>query len=364
MRGDASRALDALRNAPTMFFVVFAASSKTSTIPGITAAGPTPEATLYTPTLDIEYLVTGRPLTMDVIPVTPEGIPTPAVVTRASLQLVNDARIVVVDAGVYREPLIPHVKLPSRRVGGRIDVEPALPPGTASKLYEEAKLLAHMLVGKAGNATTLVVGETIPAGTTTAMCIMEGLGFNAAGRVSSSMPGNPHNLKQQVLRAALERSGLRRGDNPFKVIEEVGDPLHVSVAGFVAGAVEKGATVILAGGTQMASVLAILSRLGIDTSRVAVATTRWLIDDPSSDLPGLIAEIAPDTPLIAVDISFHDAPYKGLRAYEEGYVKEGVGMGGAMLAALVRGGRAPREVVEAAYSEYARLVGNDSKARG
>ena len=356
-RGDASRALRALRESPVYIFTVFAASTKTSTIPGITAAGPSPEATLYTPTLDVEYLVTGRPLTLDVIPVTPEGIPTPAVVSRASLRLVPDRRVVVVDAGAWYEPRIPVERLPSRRPGGRIDVEDALPRGTSERLYREAGVLADSLLS--GNEV-VVVGETIPAGTTTAAAIIEGLGFHALGRVSSSMPGNPHDLKRRVVEAALGRLGGER--DPFTVNDVLGDPLHVSVAGFASAALEKGAAVILAGGTQMAAVLAVLARLGVDTSRLTVATTRWLLEDPTSDLPGLLAEIAPRAALIAADVSFADAPHPGLRRYEEGYVKEGVGMGGAMVSAIVRGGATPERVTEEVYKEYERLTRSSRSA--
>jgi len=351
LSGDASKHIEALRRSPCFYFIVFAASTLTSTIPGITAAGPSPEATLYTPTLDVEYLVAGRPLTLDVIPVTPEGIPTPALVTRAALSLVKDARILVVNAGLRYEPRVPVAVLPSRRVGGRIDEGDALPRGTARRLYEEARLLAHMLA-RAG--TALVVGETIPAGTTTALAILEALGYRALGRVSSSMPNNPHGLKEGVVRRALSR--LRGSEDVFERIDSVGDPLHVSVAGFVTGALESGASVILAGGTQMVSVLGILARLGVDTGSVAVATTRWLVEDPTSDIAGLLREVSPHTPLIASMLSFGDAPFEGLRAYERGYVKEGVGMGGAVLAALVRGGASLEEVKRRVYDEYSRVT--------
>jgi len=62
------------------------ASTKTSTIPGISLAGQAPLFTLFTPTLDVEYLYHGAPVSFPVIPTTPEGIPTPAIIT---LQLLN-----------------------------------------------------------------------------------------------------------------------------------------------------------------------------------------------------------------------------------------------------------------------------------
>jgi len=61
-----------------LIIIVFIASTETSTILGLSVAGATPEATLYTPALDVEYLTLGRPLSANVVPVTPTGVPTPA----------------------------------------------------------------------------------------------------------------------------------------------------------------------------------------------------------------------------------------------------------------------------------------------
>ena len=41
----------------------------------------------------------------------------------------------------------------------------------------------------------IVVGESIPGGTTTALAVLRALGIDARFKVSSSMPENPHNLK-------------------------------------------------------------------------------------------------------------------------------------------------------------------------
>lgn len=339
-------------------FVLFIGSTRTSTIPGISIAGPTPEATLYTPTLDAEYLLAGRPLSMGVVPVSPEGVPTPALVSRVVLKLLG-VPAVVVDSGAYLEPRIPHVRLPSRVVGERIDLGRALPPGTARRLYEEARLLG----GSLGGRLDFIVGESMPGGTTTAMAIMEALGFRARGRVSSAGPRNPHDLKVRVYEEGLKASGLEApARDPFAAVDALGDPLHVSIAGFVAGAVEAGSRVVLGGGTQMCSVLAILSRLGVDLrGRVALATTRWLAEDDSSDVAGLLSEVYPGVPLIVSDVDFSGSRYRGLRMYEEGYVKEGVGMGG--LLALARESGIPAgAVLEAVEEEYSRVAGLASEA--
>jgi len=308
-------------------FTLFIGSTKTSTIPGISIAGATPEATLYTPTLDAEYLLAGRPLSLDVVPVSPEGVPTPALVSRALLRLLGVPALVV-DTGSYIAPKIPYVALPSRVVGERVDSGRALPPGGAARLYEEARLLGKSLA----RGLDVVVGESIPGGTTTAMSIMEALGFRARGRVSSAGPANPHELKTDVYERGVRASGIKPpAEDPFRVVDALGDPLHVSIAGFVAGAVEAGARVVLGGGTQMCSVLGILRRLGVDLrGRVVLATTHWIVVDETSDIKGLLSEVYPGVPLVVSRLDLSGSRFKGLRMYEEGYVKEGVGMGGLL----------------------------------
>jgi len=342
--------------------VVFIASTRVSTIPGISVAGPSPEATLYTPALDLEYLVLGKPRSAEVVPVTPDGIPTPAVLTRAVANLTK-LRVLAVDAGSYLRPRIPAVVIPGGVVGGRVDIEDALPRGTARELFESSVTLGRML----GSPDFLVVvGESMPGGTTTAMVTMEVLGFRAAGRVSSSSPRNPHDIKRRVLQLALERASLKPpvGD-VFTAIDVFGDPLHISIAGFVAGALERGSRILLAGGTQMGAVLAILKRLGVKLEgRVAIGTTRWVVEDGSSDILGLVSEIASEVPVLYSTISFGDSPFRGLRAYEEGYVKEGVGAGGCLVVASLIYGLGPEELKRAIYAEYERVLDLAEGGRG
>ncbi len=339
-------------------YLVFIASTRTSTIPGISVAGPSPEATLYTPALDVEYLVAGRPVTLNAIPVTPEGIPTPALLSRAALRLL-DLPTLVVDAGSFVEPRVPHVRLPSRTVGGFIGSEDALPPGTSRRLFEESRSLALALSGR---GLDFVVGESMPGGTTTALSTMEALGYRARFRVSSASPSNPHGLKVEVLERAFGRSGVSPPESDvFRVADLVGDPLHISIAGFVSGAVARGSRVLLAGGTQMCAVLAMLKRLGVELEgRLAVGTTGWLVSDAQSDAVGLARDVAPDVPLLAARMDFSDSPFEGLRYYDRGYVKEGVGAGG-LLTLLAARGWSKDDVKRVVYEEYARILGYEAR---
>ena len=337
-----------------VLFTVFGGSTATSTIPGISIAGPSPEATLYTPTLDLEYLVSGRPRTLDVIPVSPEGRPTPALISRSVVKLLGEGvSLLAVDSGLVHGLRVPHARIPSAVPGGRIDVEDALPEGAARRIYEDALLLGRTL---SPGFDAVMVGETIPGGTTTAAAIMEALGVRALGRVSSSSPYNPHELRARVVRAALERLG--RPLSVFNAVEHVGDPLHIAVAGFAVGAWERGVRVYLAGGTQMAAVATLVSKLRPEALEgIALATTRWIVEDRTSDIVGLVGDATGGrVPILYTTFSFAGSRFEGLRAYEEGYVKEGVGAGGSLVLAEARG-YSQEDILRAVEGEYERLIG-------
>jgi uncharacterized protein (TIGR00303 family) len=325
-------------------------STLTSLRPGVSIAGPSPEGTLYTPTLDLEYLALGMPRTLNIVPVSPEGLPTPAVLTRAVLQLV-DVPYLIVDAGTYYGIKAPHVKLPSARPGNDIAEQDALPPGTAAALFSEGESLGAMV---ARGHDLVLIGESIPGGTTVAAAVMTALGFEGVGLVSSASPDNPKVIKRQIVLRALSRA--KGVSDPLRLVDIVGDPVHVAMAGIASGALSRGAQVMLAGGTQMGAVLSIMRSLGrLDPSRVAVATTRWIAEDRSADIRAIAKDVGLGVRLLVADLDFSDSPYRGLAMYEEGFVKEGVGAGGTAVLANMLG--VSYDVMKRAiYEEYGRLL--------
>ncbi len=102
--------------------------------------------------------------------------------------------------------------------------------------------------------------------------------------------------------------------------------------------------VLLAGGTQMLAVYALAEALALTASlmnqysliwqpeQVVVGTTRWVAEDSTGDTVGLARKIG-TVPLLATGLSFATSCYPQLQAYEQGYVKEGVGAGGCAIAA-------------------------------
>ncbi len=326
-------------------------STLTSTIPNISLAGQMPLATLFTPALDAEYVYYGEPISLDIIPTTPTGIPTPAIITRVSLELSKQSYLFI-DAGSYIEPKIPLIQLRNRRVGGRIDLRDALPKGASEKLFKESRELIERL-GRGVDA--VLIGESIPAGTTTAMAILRAFGFEAEDLVSSSMKNNPLDLKKSVVDKAIKR--IRDQGDPFHINDVVGDPVHITIAGLVSGAMRNNSLVILAGGTQMLAVIALLKAIdGSRLERVVLATTKWIMKDRGDKIIEFIKKIAPEISVAYSDLGFEDSPHEGLRAYEEGYVKEGVGAGGTSLLAMAKG--VDRDhLIRSIYREYERIMG-------
>ena len=158
------------------------------------------------------------------------------------------------------------------------------------------------------------------------------------------MPQNAHPLKSQVVKQALAAAGLdgaQGSRSPLDVAAAIGDPMQPFVAGLAIGALEHGTPVLLAGGSQMAAVLALIVALersqgrSLDLDRIGIATTSWVARDPTADLAGLVSQIA-DVPVFASDLNFAASRHIPLRRYEDFLVKEGVGAGAAaVVAALV-----------------------------
>jgi uncharacterized protein (TIGR00303 family) len=314
-------------------FVCVIATTDTAAIPGISAAGATAELIPFTAAADAEYLAHGAARCIAGLPCNPLGPPGPALITLAALQLAMIPHVIV-NAGCCIAPDAPCIELGSEP-GGLI-TEGAAVPG-AQDLYARG----HQLGGKlARECDYLVIGESVPGGTTTALALLLALGVAAEGRVSSSMAANAHDLKTRVARGALDHLDAdHAAHDPLHAVATLGDPMQAVVAGLAVAAGESGLPILLAGGTQMIAVLALLHRLAAvgrapTPKALAVATTRWVVEDPTADPVGLLHEAGTE-PLLATRLSFARSRFSALRRYEEHLVKEGVGAGGAAIAAAL-----------------------------
>ncbi len=324
--------LHKLQNKDSLFLCVIA-TTLTSRIPGITGAGASPELTDYTPAADVELIIRGAPQCLPEIPQTVvggEAAPTPAVITKASLEMA-DIPFLVADAGSAVKPSIPYVNINDKQGGNIITGEAVSNP---VEIFNKGKILGKTLSKLTDH---LIIGESTPAGTTTALGVLEAMGYEAWGKVSGSTPENPHTLKRLTVERGLEAAGLmdELPLDPFQAVGVVGDPMIPAVAGITAGST---VPVTLAGGTQMTAVCAFLKEAikGFNFDDVSIATTIFVATDETADINYIARQIAPIN-IFAVDPGFEKSENQGLKKYTQGAVKEGVGAGGAMLAAQLKG---------------------------
>jgi uncharacterized protein (TIGR00303 family) len=338
---------DRLRGRRPTFCCVLA-HTDTCLIPGLSAAGVSEELRPLTPAADAEVVLLGTPRCLPTLPSNPSGAPGPAAITRAAIRL-GAMRASFAGVGLTVWPAAECRQI-DRRGGGSIERGHAVPP--ARDLYAAGVELGREL---ASDADYVVLGESVPGGTTTALALLLALGFAAEGRVSGSQPGNAHALKTQVAHAALRAAGLELGGgraDPLGALAQVGDPMQPVVAGAALGAIGAGKAVLLAGGSQMLAVAALIEALaGREAlTSLAVGTTRWIVKDPAADVLGLAAEISPTLAVLAANLDFSRSRHPSLHAYEQFMVKEGVGAGGTCVAAHLASG-ASIEALEAAIDD-------------
>ena len=311
-------------------FLCIISNTDTGKIPGLSAAGTTPELTDFTPGADAELVETNRIITMPELPEAPGGSPTPAVVTKAALNLTGINSLFVA-SGLRKKPAVPYVEL-GGQPGGDIRKERAVidPQG----IFERARRLGSKL---AALSDCIFIGESIAGGTTTALAVLRALGYRE--NVSSSFVSNPTQLKEQVAAEAMARAGVAPGslkDDPMEAIRELGDPMMPCALGLISALSRSrsGCRVVLAGGTQMAAVLALGKALGLEGD-ISIATTRYIMEDRSAGFRQIVE--ATGRPYYYADPGLQNSKIPGLQVYAQGYVKEGVGMGGASLLAGLYG---------------------------
>jgi len=372
--GTMSRLLERVASTENIDFCVCVGSTKTSDVEGMSAAGATPEDRRKTPGYDAEALILGRTSKGASLPVSPEGIASPVVLTRAGLGLTR-ARKNVVDCGTHYSPDV------EKQVAGRRVAE-CLSSGKAMPIEHVRQLYAFGIeVGKkfASSSELLVVSECVPAGTTTAKALLTGLGYETMGCLSSSMQITNHLARMRLVESGLIGSGLKDliacGDpattlsnlqDPLRVIAAMGDPMQPVVAG-MARAASASIPVILAGGSQMLAVYALMKAMYFAPSaansaddirgninNVGVITTKWVAFDRNARVPDLAAAI--QAPFACSMPDFSKSRHTGLQAFEQGHVKEGIGAGASMALAHLSGGCNEEKIVATIDATYDQMV--------
>jgi len=318
--------------------------TETCEISGITIAGSNPDVLKFTPPADAEYLHFGYCKSINEIPMTPDGKPTPALLTKVALE---SAKIphVIINAGSIVTPKMPYFET-GLKPGKNISKTNAMDRASVLHAIEYGKIIGKTL---ASVTNCLVIGESIPGGTTTAMAVMKSLGIDA--QVSSSMPENPIQLKNKVVTNALKR--LDPSDDVYEIVSKVGDPMIPLVSGMISVASEL-THVLLAGGTQMSAVLAFAKKIGFNKNNVAIGTTSYILNDKTANFLPIIKKIA-DIPVLIINPNLEKTTIKGLKSFSEGFVKEGAGAGGAMIASMLKTNIDSKEMLELIEKEYNRI---------
>ncbi|MGJ5673062.1 MAG: nicotinate mononucleotide-dependent phosphoribosyltransferase CobT [Nostochopsis sp.] len=354
--------------------------TETGLIPGISAAGLTSEDRKYTAIADAEFLYYGAehkpqyplpPLTAGASPV---------LISRAVVEALH-IPVYLFNAGLPYPPNVPVIDL-----GGStarcLSHGNALELATVEHLLEVGLLWGDRLAAKV-QESYVVLGECVVGGTTTALAILLGLGIDAAGKVNSSHPTCNHTQKLAVVQAGLEKitKGAGEGNafpsvhtpssvliDPLQLVAAVGDPMQVSMAG-MAIALSRSCGVLLAGGTQMLAVYALIRAIATTyalpwrSQQVVVGTTRWVAEDSTGstvELAQLINLSGCPVSLLATQLNFTHSCYPQLQAYEQGFVKEGMGAGGAAIAAHLYQNWQQNQLLAAIESQIERMLSINS----
>jgi uncharacterized protein (TIGR00303 family) len=302
----------------------------TALIPNISAAGATPDDRKYTAIADAEFLATGKNLNFPLPPLVAGA--SPVLISRAVVAA-QDLPLYIFDAGLAIAAT-PETK--TIDLGGKpancLSTGEALPMETVKHLFSQGLLWGEKLA-QAG--AYVILSECVVGGTTTALAVLTALGVDAKDKVNSSHPTCNHAQKWEIVQSGLQH--LAQSANPFEIVAAVGDPMQIVVAGMTIAA-SRHCGVLLAGGTQMLAVYALAiaianaQHLVWNPAAIAIGTTRWVAEDPTGNTVELALAVR-DVPLLATQLSFAKSQFPQLRAYEQGFVKEGVGAGGAAIAA-------------------------------
>jgi NaMN:DMB phosphoribosyltransferase len=160
-------------------FLLAASVTKTCEIEGITQAG-IPGMIPLTPTLDAEFITNEKVFSLGELAETPTGVPTPALITRTTHNLAPFSTIEILDLGLEKRP--------QNCIIHDFDITPSNSIDKGADINAKEIFAKGMEFGKSyelkGNY--LILGESTPAGTTTAAATALGLGFDCKNDFSSS----------------------------------------------------------------------------------------------------------------------------------------------------------------------------------
>lgn len=318
-------------------FLLNTSVTKTCEIPNISQAG-IPGRLYLTPTLDSEFLCVKEVRSLENIAQTPKGVPTPALITRAVHELKPFLNIEILNLGLEVLPKLDYFKVhnfdlkPSEAINKNANIN-------AMDVFQKGVEFAQNLELQ---SDYVILGESVPSGTTTAYATAKALGYKADELFSSSFKNSPDDIRAKTIDEAMAL--INEEDDVFAILSKVSDNMLIFTAGFILGSTGRDdLKVVLAGGTQMASALlianSIVEGMGgvVDTKNIALCTTKWIKEDEKSDIKALLEQLNFSINAYASDFDFSLSSHPALKLYDEGEAKEGVGCGGALCYASING---------------------------
>ena len=337
---------DPARPLPDLLLLL--AGTRTAETKGISAAGCTPEARRTTAIADAELLLNGPSVAPRwPLPLLPAGV-SPALISWVMCDQLG-LHPQVAALGLPLAPPFAHLRCEPSELGPSECVSSghAMAPARVQRLLQRGRRLGSRL------RRPLVLAECVPGGTTTALAVLTGVGVPVETLVSGSALHPPMTLKQTLVRQGLASVPRASSIKIEAVLAAVGDPFQAFATGLLLGVADVDQPVLLAGGSQMAAVLALALHALPPSARqclcnkVLLGTTAWLAAEclqasagPSSLqelLRNLEQHFSVSLQAYATGLRFNNSRQPRLRDFEQGHVKEGVGAGGLSLLAQWRG---------------------------
>ena len=327
--------IESLRGKSATFMLALS-NTKTVNIEGITQAG-IPGMIHLTPTLDSEFVCTGEVRSLENIAETPKGVPTPALISRAVHCLNPFHNIELLNLGLEVTPKVNYFKQHT------FDISPSDSIATGANIDAEALFQKGVTFGQEYHCESdyLILGESVPSGTTTATATALGLGYSdVKDYFSSSFKDVPNSIREETIASALKN--IENKKDLFEVLGSVSDNMLIFNAGFILG-LNNRLKVVLAGGTQMACVLLIINSIleymggRVESSNLALCTTKWVAEDENSDIKALLEMLSFPVNAYYANFDFTLSQHPALKLYDEGEAKEGVGAGGALMYGFLNG---------------------------
>jgi len=174
-------------------FLLAACVTHTCEIPQLTQAG-IPGLIPLTPTLDAEFISTGKVFSLGEIAETPKGVPTPALITRAVHELSALKQLQILNLGLSLKPqecnLIEFDIKPTSSITETQNFDAKTVFDKGFEFGKTYKLLGDYLI----------LGESTPGGTTTAQAAISALDYTTEGLLPLHLKSPLQTLKKKLFK--------------------------------------------------------------------------------------------------------------------------------------------------------------------